>query len=93
VKDATKVLDDKIAAKYGKLTEDEIKTLVVDDKWLASLAAAVQSELDRVSQSLTGRIRQLADRYAAPLPQITQEVENLTARVDGHLKKMGVVWK
>ena len=77
----------------GKLTEDEIKTLVVDDKWLATLAAAVQGELDRVSQTLTGRIRQLAERYATPLPQLTDEVATLAARVDEHLKKMGAVWK
>jgi integrase len=75
------------------LTEDEIKTLVVDDKWLAMLAAAVQGELDRVSQTLTGRIRQLAERYATPLPHLTDEVSALAARVDGHLKKMGAVWK
>jgi type I restriction enzyme M protein len=93
VKDAAKLLDDKIAVKYGKLTEDEIKTLVVDDKWLATLAAAVQSELNRISQALTGRIRQLAERYASPLPKITAEVETLAARVDEHLKKMGAVWK
>ena len=74
----------------AKLTEDEIKTLVVDDKWLATLAAGVQGELDRVSQALTGRIRQLAERYATPLPQLTDEVETLAARVDEHLKKMGV---
>ena len=65
---------------------------MVDDKWLAALAAAVQSELDRVSQTLTGRIRQLADRYAAPLPQIANEVETLSARVDKPLAKMGAVW-
>jgi type I restriction enzyme M protein len=64
----------------------------VDDKWLAALAAAVQSELDRVSQTLTGRIRQLADRYAAPLPHIADEIETLTTRVDKHLAKMGAVW-
>jgi len=75
------------------LTEDEIKTLVVDDKWLAALAAAVQGELDRVSQTLTGRIRQLAERYATPLPQLTGEVAMLARRVDEHLKKMGAVWK
>ena len=64
--------------------------LVVDEKWLAQLAADVQSELDRVSQALTGRIRQLADRYAAPLPRLTGEVATLAARVDEHLKKMGI---
>lgn len=93
VKDAQKELEAKVAAKYGKLTEDEIKTLVVDDKWLATLAAAVQSELDRVSHALTGRIRQLAERYAAPLPQLATEVETLAALVAEHFKKMGAVWK
>ena len=83
----------KVAAQYGKLTEDEIKSLVVDDKWLATLAAAVQGELDRVSQTLTGRIRQLAERYATPMPQLTVEVATLATRVDEHLKKMGAVWK
>jgi type I restriction enzyme M protein len=92
VKDAQKKLEAKVAAKYGKLTEDEIKTLVVDDKWLAAIAAAVQGELDRVSQALTGRIRELAERYATPLPLLTKEVETLATRVDEHLKKMGFVW-
>jgi type I restriction enzyme M protein len=83
----------KVAAQYGKLTEDEIKALVVDGKWLSALAATVQGELNRVSQTLTGRIRQLAERYATPLPQLTGQVATLAARVDEHLKKMGAVWK
>ena len=74
---------------YPKLTEAEIKVLVVEDKWMAAIGTAVQSELDRVSQTLTGRIRLLAERYAAPLPQIEDEVERLAAKVDKHLKKMG----
>ena len=73
------------------LSVEEIKTLVVDDKWLAALTTAVQGELDRVSQTLTGRIRQLAERYAAPLPQLVDEVAGLSARVDEHLKRMGAV--
>ena len=92
VKEAQKALDAKVAAKYRQLTEAEIKTLVVEDKWLAALAASVQGELDRVSQALTGRIRQLAERYATPIPKLAGEVETLAARVDEHLKKMGFVW-
>ena len=38
-------------------------------------------------------IRQLAERYATPLAQLTDELATLAARVDGHLKKMGAVWK
>jgi len=93
LKTAQEDLEAKLDAKYPRLTEDEIKTLVVDDKWLATLAAAVQGELDRVSQTLTGRIRQFAERYATPLPKLTDEVTTLTNRVDEHLKKMGAVWK
>ncbi|MFY4730543.1 N-6 DNA methylase [Nitrospira sp. BLG_2] len=88
LKAAQEDLEAKLDAKYPTLTEDEIKTLVVDDKWLATIAAAVQGELDRVSQTLTGRIRQLAERYATPLPQLTDEVAALAAKVDGHLKQM-----
>ncbi len=83
----------KVDAKYPKLAEGEIKMLVVDDKWLAHLSTAVQGELDRVSQILTGRIRELAERYAAPLPKLTEEVESLAARVEEHLRKMGALWR
>jgi type I restriction enzyme M protein len=82
----------KIDAKYPTLTEAEIKTLVVDDKWMARLSAVVQAELERVSKTLTGRIRQLAERYAVPLPQLTDEVATLTARVKTHLQQMGASW-
>ena len=92
-KAAQEELDGKIDAKYPKLTEAEIKTLVVDDKWMARLTAALQGELDRVSQTLTGRIRQLTERYATPLPELTEEVETLDARIGEHLMKMGAVWK
>ena len=92
LKEAQENLLELVFQQYTRITEDEIKTLVVDDKWLATLAAAVQGELDRVSQTLTGRIRQLAERYATPLPQLTAEVATLAARVEEHLKKMGVTW-
>ena len=91
-KDAQKALDMKVAAQYAKLSVADIQQLVVVDKWLATLSASVQSELDRVSQALTTRIRQLADRYATPLPALGDEMEVLAARVDEHLKKMGFAW-
>jgi type I restriction enzyme M protein len=93
VKEQEAALDTLAYEKYSKLTEAEIKTLVVDDKWMAHLSAAVQGELDRVSQTLTGRIRELAERYATPLPQLTDEAAMLAARVEEHLKRMGVSWK
>jgi type I restriction enzyme M protein len=93
VKDQDAALDALAWEKYPALTEAEIETLVIDDKWMARLAVAVQGELDRVSQTLTGRIRELAEHHATPLPALVDEVATLAARVDDHLKKMGAIWK
>ena len=91
LKTAEEVLMEKVLAKYAKLTEDEIKALVVDGKWLATIDAAVHGELDRVSRALTGRVRQLAARYETPLPRLSDEVAAISVRVDEHLRKMWVV--
>jgi len=92
-KAAQEGLDKKIDGKYPELIEAEIKTLVVDDKWMARLSVSVRGELDRVSQTLTGRIRELAERYATPLPKLTEDMRTLAARVEEHLKQMGASWK
>ena len=82
-------LDNKIHAKYPKLTEGEVKALIIDDKWMARLSRDVQSEVDRVSHALTNRIRELAERYATPLPRLADDVSALTARVEEYLSLMG----
>ena len=90
IKDASDALDKLAYEKYATLTEEEVKTLVVDDKWLTAISEGIKKELDRVSQSLTGRMRQLAERYATPLPQLVAEVQELSAKVAEHLRKMGM---
>lgn len=82
-------LDELAYAKYPKLTAGEIKTLVAEDKWMAWLSAVVQGELGRVSQTLTGRINELNERYVTTLPKLSEESDRLSALVDRHLKKMG----
>lgn len=89
IKEADAILDRLAYDKYPQLSVDEIKTLVVDDKWLAALDAALQGELERVSQTLTGRVRELAERYGAPLPEIEVRAAELAARVGRHLEIMG----
>jgi type I restriction enzyme M protein len=93
LKDADAALDAKAYAKYPNLTESEIKSLVVDDKWLAALDAAIHGEMDRVSQQLTLRVKELAERYEIPLPQVVSRVTELEAKVNRHLEKMGFAWK
>jgi type I restriction enzyme M protein len=90
-KDAEAVLDAKVLAHYPKLSQSEIKTLVIDDKWLTALDIAIHGEMDRISQTLTQRVKQLAQRYAVPLPQMTAKAIELEAKLAGHLKRMGFV--
>ncbi len=89
LKDAEAELDAKAYAHYPKLTEAEIKTLVVDDKWLAVLDRDIHGEMDRISQALTQRVKELAERYETPLPRMVNRVTELEAKVNAHLQRMG----
>ena len=82
-------LDALAYAKYPKLSEGEIKNLVVDDHWLAALDTAIHGEMDRISQALTQRVKELAERYETPLPTLENNVSNLSVKVAAHLRKMG----
>jgi len=91
IKEAQKKLDAKVLARYASLTEKDVISLVVSDKWLASLSGSVKEEIDRISQTLSSRIKVLAERYEKPLPMIEAEVAELSVKVERHLKKMGFV--
>ena len=92
IKEATTELDKKVIERYKILTVDEIKTLVVNDKWMASIEKSIKTEMERISQRLTQRINELTERYEIPLPQQTKDVANLEEKVNAHLQKMGFVW-
>jgi len=92
LKDAETGLDAKAYAKYPTLTEAEIQTLVVDDKWLAALDAVIHSEMDRISQALTHRVKELAERYDTPMPQQVSRAADLEQAVNRHLERMGFSW-
>jgi type I restriction enzyme M protein len=93
LKNAEDNLDSLAYAKYPTLTEAEIKMLVVDDKWLSALDAAIHGEMDRISQTLTQRVKELAERYETPLPQQASRVDELEQKVNRHLERMGFLWK
>lgn len=92
IKEKEQALDDKLYAKYPELTEEEIKVLVINDKWLATIRTAISTEIDQISQRLTNRIKELAERYDTPLPKTNQLVADLESTVNAHLEKMGFVW-
>ena len=82
-------LDKRVYDTYPSLSEEEIKTLVVNDKWVATLELAFHGEMNRISQALTQRIKQLAERYETPVSVHVQRVSELEAKVNAHLASMG----
>ena len=91
VKEAQSALDAKVLAHYGKLSEGEIKTLVVDDKWLSSIRMAVEGEVQRLTQALAHRLKELEERYAETLQRLENDVNDLSEKVAAHLREMGLV--
>jgi len=92
VKYAETELDAKLLDFYPTLTEKQIKQLVVDDKWMTTIEKDIHSEMDRISQHLTQRIKELVERYEIPLREQTKQVLDLEEAVNQHLRKMGFVW-
>lgn len=89
VKSAQLALDEQVFACYDALTETEIKQLVIDDKWFATIQAVIMGEVQRLTQKLTERVKELEERYAQPLPELGQEVEDFSLKVEAHLANMG----
>jgi type I restriction enzyme M protein len=93
LRDTQKALAAKVLLKFRQLTVDEVKVLVVDDKWLASLEALVGGELAKASHALSARVGQLAKRYGSPLASMCADLDRLSVAVDEHLQRMGFVWQ
>ena len=92
IKTAKAELEKLVIAQYPKLSIDEIKTIVVEKKWMANMEQRIRTEMDNISHRLTQRIKELADRYETPMPKLTNDVTLLTNKVEGHLKKMNYKW-
>ncbi len=92
IKEQTAELDNLTLKQYDKLTEAEVKELVIEKKWMHSLSSSIQCEIDAISQRLTARIKELGERYDDTLGSVDKSVKTLEEKVNAHLKKMGLVW-
>nr|WP_308221337.1 type I restriction-modification system subunit M [Gordonia alkaliphila] len=90
VKEAQVELDLATLKKYGDLTEEDVKTLVLDDKWRTTVVHRVSDEVEALTLDLVARIQQLGERYAETVGDLDTELVNLEAKVAGHLAAMGV---
>lgn len=89
VKEAEEALTEATLKKYPELTEEEVRSLVVDDKWLTDIADLIEAEIEARTEQLTARVRVLTERYGHTLPEMSDDVELLGAKVFAHLRAMG----
>ncbi|MBK9381484.1 MAG: type I restriction-modification system subunit M [Chitinophagaceae bacterium] len=85
-------LDELTLKQYEKLSEADVKNLVIEKKWMTSLKSSIQAEIDAISQRLTIRIKELGERYDDTLGALDKTTKELEEKVSAHLQKMGLVW-
>ncbi len=88
-KEGEAALTEATLKKYPDLTEDEIRALVVDDKWLTDIADLIEAEIEARTEHLTKRVRVLTERYGETLGEMADEVDLLSTKVFSHLQAMG----
>jgi type I restriction enzyme M protein len=90
---ANNELNAKLAAKYGELAIDEIKDIVVSDKWIPAVVVAVEAEITRVARAVSDRVHELSTRYETPLPELMAQSSALDLSVEQCLTKMVGPWR
>lgn len=91
-KAAREELNQKVLAQYGKLTEDEIKHLLFDRKWLPHLQSEISDIFDQQINTYATHITDIARRYEHTLPAIEEAAERSRVNVMHSLERMGYTW-
>ncbi|WP_353055864.1 type I restriction-modification system subunit M [Leucobacter sp. CX42] len=89
-KDAQSQLDLATLKKYGELAENDIKALVLDDKWNATVRQCVAREAEALTLNLVSRLQQLGERYIETTADLSAELTRLEKKVSDSLAAMGV---
>ena len=92
IKKGNQALDSVVIEKYSELTKDEIKRIVIDEKWLRDIFSSIDQIYSTVSYKLSNRIIELAKRYENTLPSLEDKVLALKKKVNAHLERMGYKW-
>ncbi len=91
-KAARKALDEKLVTKYAELTDEEIKHLLFDMKWMAKLSSDVCDEIEQVLNTLSSKVLLIAKRYEHTLGEIEDRTAKSRAAVVSALERMGYKW-
>ena len=90
VKESQTTLDTATLKKYGDLTETEVKDLVLEDKWSATVCNRIIDVVNALTFTLVARAQQLGGRYAETVSDLDAEIQKLDATVAANLALIGV---
>lgn len=93
IKIVQKELDDLVLAKYEVLTQEEIKHLLFDEKWMACLYRNTNDEIEQILSEYAARVIMIAKRYEHTLDEIEDKTAKSKAAVISALERMGYKWK
>jgi type I restriction enzyme M protein len=92
VKILARQLDDKVKTKYADLTAKQIKELLINRKWHAQIYEGIYNLYKTVSQRITERIIEIAERYENTLTDLETIADDCESKVKKHLEEMGFAW-
>ncbi len=82
-------LTNAVVKKYSLLSEDEIKMLVVERKWLASVISGCEALMQNVTHQISNDVMALSERYETTLKATDALVNDLERKVLQSLNDMG----
>lgn len=92
IKEKQSVIDGMVIKKYEELTEDEIKHLLFDCKWMPRLNEDINGEIDRILNDYASRVTMIAKRYEHTLGEIEDRTAKSKKSVKLALERMGYKW-
>lgn len=82
-------MDAALIEKYGKLTIEEIKHLLFDEKWMTRLCSDINSEIERILNDYMSRVVMIAKRYEHTLSELEDKSAQSRIAVHQALERMG----
>ncbi|WRC55861.1 type I restriction-modification system subunit M [Helicobacter pylori] len=84
-------LELKAFRQYKNLELNEIKDLIIQDKWLNSLKNALENKIQKRTNAFTSALNGIISNYSNSLLGLDKEVKESESKVLEHLKDLGIV--
>ncbi|WP_120830803.1 type I restriction-modification system subunit M [Helicobacter pylori] len=88
---AYEALELKAFHQYEKLEINEIKDLIIKDKWLNSLKNALENKIQKRINAFISALNEIISSYSNSLLELDKEVKESESKVLEHLKDLGLM--